>query len=71
MYTLGCDGSSDSDAEAEPHNIWNQLLAAMVPCSMEDVPQPSLSAEDIGKVALTCRFACDAVCEDLCDWDGV
>ena len=24
----------------------------------------------IGKVALTCRFACDSMCEELYDWDG-
>ena len=70
MCALGCDGSSDSNAEAELHNIWNPLLAAMVHCRIGDVLQPSLSAEDMGKVVLTCHFACDALCVELCDWDG-
>ena len=44
-------------------------LAAMVHCPMGTVLQPLLTAEEMGKVALTCRFACDALCAELYDWD--
>ena len=30
MCAVGCDGSSSSESEAEPYNIWNALLAALV-----------------------------------------
>ena len=68
MCTVGCDGSSGSEEEAEPYRIWNALLAAMVHFRMEEALQPSLTAEEMGKVALTCRFACDALCAELYDW---
>ena len=55
-----------SDAEAEPHNVWNALLAAMVHCRAGEVLQP---LEEMGKVELSCRFARDALCAELYDWD--
>ena len=72
MCAVGCDGSSSSEneAEAEPHDIWNPLLSAMVHFRIGDMLQPSFSAEDLSKVALTCRFACDSLCEELHDWEG-
>ena len=61
---VGCDGSSSSESEAEPYNIWNALLAALVHL------QPLLSSEEVGCVALSCDFACDALCAELHDWDA-
>ena len=67
MCTVGCDGASSED-EAEPYNIWNALLAVLV-LRIGEVLQPLLTAEDVGKVALSCHFACDALCAELYDWD--
>ena len=33
--------------------------------------QPLLTEADVGKVALSCHFACDALCAELYDWDEV
>ena len=66
---MGCDGSSASDEEAVPRNIWNSLLSAMVHFRTGDALQPLLTAEDLGKVALSFHFACDALCGELYDWD--
>ena len=71
MCAVGCDGSSSSEDEAEPHNIWNALLAAMVHFRVGEVLQPLLTADDVGKVAPSCHFACDALCAELYDWDEV
>ena len=62
MCAVRCDGSSSFGDEAEPYNIWNALLAALV-------LQPLLTSEEMGLVALSCHFACDAPCAELCDWD--
>ena len=70
MCTLGCVGSSASDEEAVPHNIWKSLLSAMVHFRIGDALQPLLTEEEMGKAALTCRFVCDALCAELYDWDG-
>ena len=69
MCTVGCDASSGSEEEAVLYNIWNALLAALVRFRIGEALQPSLTAQEMGKVALTCRFACDALCAELCDWD--
>ena len=60
-------GSND---EAAPHSVWNPLLSAIVHFRVGEALQPSLSSEEMGKVALTCHFACDSLCEELYDWDG-
>ena len=65
MCTVGCNGSSSSAEEAEPYNIWNALLAALVHYRVGEVLQPLLTAEDMGKVALSCHLACDALCAEL------
>ena len=59
-----------SDDEAAPHSVWNPLLSAIVHFRVGEALQPSLSSEEMGKVALTCHFACDSLCEELYDWDG-
>ena len=69
VCAVGCDGSSGSPGVAAPYNIWNALLAAMVHFRVEEVLKPLLTTEETGKVALSCRFACDALCSELCDWD--
>ena len=69
VCTVGCDGSSSSEEEAEPHNIWNALLAAMVHFRVGEVLQPLLTTEDVGKVALSCHLACDALCAEHYGWD--
>ena len=33
--------------------------------------QPLPTVADMGKVALSCHFACDALCAELYDWDEV
>ena len=50
--TMGCDGSSTSDEEAVPHNIWNSLLSAVVHSRIEEAMQPLQTEEAMGKVAL-------------------
>ena len=66
---VGCDGSSSSEDEAEPYNIWNALLAALVHFRIGEVLEPLLASEEMGLVALSCHFACDALCAELYDWD--
>ena len=70
MCAVDCDGSSSSESEAEPYNIWNALLAALVHFRVGEVLQPLLTAEDMGKVALSCHFACVALCGELYDWEA-
>ena len=70
MCAVGGDGSSSSEYEAEPYNIWNALLAALVHFRIGEVLQPLLTSEEMGLVALTCHFACDAFCAELHDWDA-
>ena len=60
MCAVGCNRSSSSESEAEPYNIWNALLAALVHFRIGEVLQPLLTSEDVGCVALSCHFACDA-----------
>ena len=67
MSTLFDEGSSSSSVEAEPLNIWNPLLAALVHHGVGGVLQRVLSDGDLGKVALTCHFACDSLCEEMYD----
>ena len=67
MCAEGCDGSSSSESEAEPYNIWNALLAALVHFRIGEVLQPLLTSEEVGCVALSCHFACDALCAELYD----
>ena len=57
-------------SEAEPHNIWNALLAALVHFRIGEVMQPLLMSEEMGLVAMSCHFACDASCAELYDWDA-
>ena len=59
------DGSSSSSVEAEPPNIWNPLLAALVHHGVGEVLQRALSHEDLGKAARTCHFACDSLCDEM------
>ena len=68
MCAVGCDGSSSSESEAEPHNIWNALLAALVHSRIGEVLQPLLTSEEVGCVALSCHFASDALCAELYNW---
>ena len=71
MCTVGRDGCSSED-EAEPCNIWNlEWLLAGTGALPREVLQPLLAAEDMGKVALSCHFACGALCAELYDWDVV
>ena len=70
MCAVGCDGSSSSESEAEPYNIWNALLAALVHFRIGEVLQPLLTSEEVGCVALSCHFACDALCAELYDWEA-
>ena len=65
MCAVGCDGSSSSENEAESYKIWNALLAALVHYRVGEVLQPLLTEADMGKVALSCHFACDALCAEL------
>ena len=46
-----------------------RLLAALVHFRIGEVLQPLLSSEETGLVALSCHFACDALCAELYDWD--
>ena len=62
LCAVGCDGSSSSESEAEPYNIWNALLAALVHFRIGEVLQPLLTSEEMGLVAMLCHFACDALC---------
>ena len=66
LCAVGCDGSSSSEDEAEPFTIWNALLAALVHFRIGEVLQPLLTSEEM---ALTCHFACGALCAELHDWD--
>ena len=59
MCAVGRDGSSSSENEADPFNIWNALLAAQVHYRVGEVLQPLLTEVDMGKVALSCHFTCD------------
>ena len=68
MCAVGCDGSSSPEDEAEPYNLWNALLAALVHFRV-GVLQPLLTSEEICLVALSCHLACDALCAELHDWD--
>ena len=43
MCAVGCDGSSSSESEAEPYNIWNVLLEALVHFRIGKVLQPLLN----------------------------
>ena len=70
MCAVGCDGSSSSECEAEPCNIWNALLAALAHFRIGEVLQPLLTSEEVGCVALSCHFACDALCAELYDWEA-
>ena len=65
------DGSVSSSGDGEPDNIWNALLETMVHLHIGEALQPLLTDEEMGKVALTCRFACDALCAELYNWDEV
>ena len=56
MCAVGCDGSSSSESEAEPYNIWNALLAASVHFHIGKVLQPLLTSEEVGCVALSCHL---------------
>ena len=71
MCAVGCDGSSSSEDEAEPFNIWNALLVALVHCRIGEVLQLLLTSEEMGLVALSCHFACDALSAELYDWDDL
>ena len=51
MCAVGCIGSSRSESEAEPYNIWNALLAALVHFRIGEVLQPLLTSEEVGLVA--------------------
>ena len=70
MCAVGCDGSSSSESEAEPYNIWKALLTALVHFRIGEVLQPLLTSEEVGCVALSCHFACDALCAELYDWEA-
>ena len=50
--------------------IWNALLAAVVHVRIGEVLQPLLTSEEVGCVALSCHFACDALCAELYDWEA-
>ena len=66
MCTLFDEGSSSCSAETEDSlNIWNSLLAALVHNGVGSALQRCLSDEELGKVALTCHFACDSLCEEM------
>ena len=39
--------------------------------TLEEVLQPLLTEANVGKVALSCHFACEALCAELYDWDEV
>ena len=66
-----CDASSSSGDEATYRsNIWNALLATLVNFSTGVVLQALLTDEEMAKVALSCRFACDALCAELFAWAG-
>ena len=66
MCTLFDEGSSSSSAESEDSpNIWNSHLAALNHHGVGSALQRCLSDEDLGKVALTCHFACDSLCEEM------
>ena len=66
MCTLFDEGSSSSSAETEDSlNIWNSLLAALIHHDVGSALQRCLSDEELGKVALTCHFACDSLCEEM------
>ena len=67
MCTLFDEGSSSSSAETEVSlNIWNALLTALIYHGVGRALQRCLSDEELGKVALTCHFACDSLCEEMC-----
>ena len=70
MCAVGRDGSSSSESEAEPYNIWNALLAALVHFRICEVLQPLLTSEEVGLVAMSCHFACDALCAELYHWEA-
>ena len=55
--------------KAEPYNIWNALLAALVHFRIGEVLQ-LLTSEEMGLVAMSCHFACDALCAELYDWEA-
>ena len=64
MCTLFDEGSSSSSAETEDSlNIWNSLLTALIHHGVGSAR--CLSDEELGKVALTCHFACDLLCEEM------
>ena len=44
-------------------SIWNPLLTALVHHDVGEVLQCALSDEDLGKVSLTCHFACGSLCK--------
>ena len=67
MCTLFDEGGSSScSAETEDSlNIWNSLLAALVHHGVGSAFQRCLADKELGKVALTCHFACDSLCEEM------
>ena len=55
MCTVGCDGSSSSE-EAEPHNIWNALLAALVHFHIGEVLQAAAHSGGFGQGGVDLPF---------------
>ena len=68
MCTGGCDAASSSDDEAP--NIWNVLLEVLLHARVGATLQPLFHDDDLGRIALSCRFACDALCAELYAWTG-
>ena len=60
MFTVGCDGSSGSEEEGEPYNIWNALLAALG--ALPHRAGAAAAAHSGGYGAWRCRATLHATC---------
>ena len=61
-----CTGVAASSSDDEAPHICNIFLHTRVWATL----QPLLHDDDLERIALSCRFACDALCAELYTWPG-
>ena len=52
-----------SESDFEEHNVWNNVLGLCFQFQVGPLREDVLSMEDLGRLALSCRFALDISCD--------
>ena len=55
-------------SEEQDHNMWNEGLNLITEQNTGPYIQSCLSDEELGRVAISCHFAVDCLCAELCEF---